>query len=338
MMPMDWPSAAEAADRPVDNPRTHAGRERLSAIAADFFLDDTYRLNDEERSLMGAMLRGLVEEVADELLSRLPGLLAAQGEATRDSVYGDLRRSGLIHRQSIVDLLVRRTDEFRFGRQAAGRGEELLAKWVGGNDGGVAEAAMALTVARGRRKDRFGRLGIEFDDLAAEDAVVLVNAVAACIGNRLGADHDASLTDAARKILARHDEGRRLDAAVIAMARALDGAGMAADAMVDQIAQSGDSALVSTILSRRASIDPADGWDLFAGGKAMLLARMAGCRRQTAAAIVAAFDSTLGMGSATHSIDRFDRIEEAEAERCRRWLKLDPHYRAARDQLDQDHG
>ena len=82
-MPVDWPLAAQAADHPVDPKRSRSGRSRLPVARADFFLDEERRLSDEERSLMGGMLRGLVGQIADELLSGLPALLAAQAEPGR---------------------------------------------------------------------------------------------------------------------------------------------------------------------------------------------------------------------------------------------------------------
>src|SRR6478609_5024603 len=81
MMPVEWPLAAPAADRQVDPARLRAGRDRLSIVQADFFLEEAGRLTDEERSLMAAMLRGLVIEIADELIAGLPSLSAAQAEA-----------------------------------------------------------------------------------------------------------------------------------------------------------------------------------------------------------------------------------------------------------------
>lgn len=337
-MPMDWPNAAQAADLPVVYSRTGAGRFRLSSVCADFFLDDAQRLTDEERAVMGEMLRGLVEEIGDDLLTRLPALLAAKGEAARDGVYGALRRSGLINRASIVALLLRRADEQRLSRRSPRGGDALLSRLVGDADGNVAEAAMALTIARGRRCDRFGRIGIEFDDLAAEDAALLVQSIAACLALGLDDHHDSTLADSARKIVADHDEGRRLEAAVGAVARALDASGQLTDDMIGRIAEAGDAALLVACLSRRSGIDANDGWALFAGGEPMLLARMSGCDRSIAATIIASFDPLLGSESPERAIDRFDRLDQAAADDARRWLRLDPDYRAARAALEDRNG
>jgi hypothetical protein len=51
MMPVEWPLAASAADRPVEPARPRVGSDRLAVASADFFLDEGSRLTDEERAL-----------------------------------------------------------------------------------------------------------------------------------------------------------------------------------------------------------------------------------------------------------------------------------------------
>ena len=338
MMPVDWPLAAPAADRPVEPARPRAGPDRLAVARADFFLDESGRLTDEERSLMAAMLRGLISDMTDEVIAGLPPLFAARAEGARDLVYRRLRNTRLLERDALVSLLLRRADEQQLSARMERGADAFVAAMVGDADADVAEAAMALTVARGRRRDRYGRLGIEFDDLAAEDAVALVHAVAAALRADLDRDSDLPLEQSAQALLARHDEGRRLDAAVAALARAMETAGRADDAMVRTLAQEGDAALLVALLSRRAGIDAVDGWGFFSGGDAMMLARLAGCERATAAQILAAFDALFGLGAPDRAIDRFDQIDDDRVERCRRWMRFDPHYRAARDALEAGYG
>ena len=334
MMPVEWPLAASAADRPVDPARLRTGLDRLPVAMADFFLDENSRLSDEERALMAAMLRGLVADIADELIAALPPLLGAKAERLRDGVYRRLRDAGLLARPGVVGLLLRRADEQQLSGSAQ-RGDNMLAALVGDDDATVAEAAMALTLARGRRRDKFNRLGAEFDDLAAEDAVALVHAVAAGLSD-LGDDCDQPLATAVQLLIGRHDEGRRLEAHVAALARALEASGRAGEEMLRQVAQEVDPSLLVGLLARRAGVDQDDAWRLFSGGEAMLLARLAGCERATAAQILAAFEPM--SGAVDRFIDRFDGLDEATVERQRKWLRLDPHYRAARDSLGQGNG
>jgi hypothetical protein len=303
----------------------------------DFFLAEASRLTDEERSLMAAMLRSLVLEVADELIAELPPLLGARAEPLRDGLYRQLRHVKLLERRGIIALLLRRADEQQLSGHAH-HGEAALGALVGDEDGAVSEAAMTLTLARGRRRDKFGRLGAEFDDVPAEDAVALVYAVAAALRHGLAEESEQALTCAAQSVQARHDEGRRLEATVAALARSLDAAGRGDDDMVAILAGEGDAALLSGLLARRAGIDQEDAWRMFTGGEAMLLARLAGCERAAAAQILAAFEPMSGAYSAERFIDRFDGMDEAAVEARRRWLRLDPHYRAAREAIGQVDG
>ena len=336
MMPVEWPLAASAADRPVDPARPRAGLDRLPVAMADFFLDEGSRLTDEERALMAAMLRGLVADIADELIAALPPILGAKAERLRDGLYRRLRDAGLLARAGVVALLLRRADEQQLSGHA-NRSDETLGALVSDQDAAVADAAMALTLARGRRRDKFGRLGAEFDDLAAEDAVALVNAAAAAL-SQIGEEAEQPLVTAAQLLLARHDEGRRLEAQVAHLSRALEASGRAGDDMIRQLAQDGDAALLVGLLARRSSVDQADAWRLFTGGDAMMLARLAECERAAAAQILAAFEPMAGAAAAERFIDRFDAIDDAAVEQRRRWLRLDPHYRSARAALDLGNG
>ena len=337
MMPVEWPLAASAADRQVDPARPRAGRDRLNVAMTDFFLDEGSRLTDEERALIAAMLRGLVWDILDELLAGLPAMLAAQAEKGRDGLYRRLRSVGLMERHGLVALLLRRADE----QQLSGRADpnhSTVTSLVSDDSAPVAEAAMALALARGRRRDRFGRMSLEFDDLAAEDAVVLVHAVAAGLKDALPDEADEALGSAAHALLARHDEGRRLEAAVAALARVLDTQNRADDGLARRLAEDGDAALLVGLLARRAGIDQLDAWNFFTGGDAMMLARLAGCDRTTAAQMLAAFEPMSGAHSAERFIDRYDSLDDAAVERCRRWMRLDPNYRVAREALERGNG
>jgi hypothetical protein len=337
MMPVEWPLAASAADRPVDPARPRAGRDRLGVAMADFFLDEGFRLTDEERALIAAMLRGLVANIVDELIAGLPAMLAAQAEKGRDGLYRRLRASGLMERKGLLGLLLRRADEQQLSVRAD-KNYPAVASLVSDDSAPVAEAAMALALARGRRRDKFGRMSVEFDDLDAEDAVALVHAVAAGLKDALPDEADEALGSASQGLLARHDEGRRLEAAVAALARVLDTQNRADEDLVRRLAEDGDAALLVGLLARRAGIDQLDAWNFFTGGEAMMLARLAGCDRTSAAGILAAFEPMSGAHAAERIIDRFDSIDDAEVERCRQWMRLDPHYRRARQALEQANG
>ena len=335
MMPVEWPIAAGAADHPVD-PARLAGRDRLSAVRADFFLDDKDRLTEQERALMGAMLAALLDQLVDEIAVGLPPLLAEQVELARPGLLRRLWESGTLDRPGLVSLLLRRSDEQRLSAPSSAGPVETL---VGDDDEAIAAAAMALTVARGRRRDRFGRLGIEFDDLLAEEAVAVANLVAAAVRvgmGEIGSSHDSPIAAAASALLSRHDEGNRLDARVAALAFALVDGGRGDDAMAAALAEAGEVALLSALLSARAGVAPATGWMMMVeqgAHCAMLLARLAGLERSAAARIVVAVGDMLSIRDPADAIGEYDRIGSDELEEQRMWLRLPESYRSAIEKL-----
>ena len=340
MSPVEWPIAASAADHPVVTARP-AGRDRLSAVRADFFLDDKDRLTEQERALMSAMLGALLDQLVDEIALGLPAVLAAQLEISRAALLPRLWDSRAIDRPGLVGLLLRRSDEQRLSLAGAMGPVETL---VGDGDETIAAAAMALTVARGRRRDRFGRLGIEYDDLPAEEAVAVTSLIAAAVRVELGdagSRHDQAIADAATALLGRHDEGNRLDARVAALAFALVDSGRGDDKFVTTLAEAGEVALLSSLLSARAGIDPATGWLMMVeqGAEcAMLLAKLAGLTRPAAARLVVAIGPMLAIRDPAEAIGEFDRITPEELDIQRRWLRLPRPYRKSLERLGATRG
>lgn len=340
MMPVDWPIAAAAADSTVA-PARPAGRDRLSAVRADFFLDDESRLSEQERALMGGMLARLLDELVDEIAIGLPPVLAEQVEIVRPTILHRLWESGALDRPELVGLLLRRSDEQRLASSSDSGPVETL---VGDDDERIAAAAMALTVARGRRRDRFGRLGVQFDDLLAEEAVAVANLVAVAIRAGISGDsslHDQAIATAASQLLSRHDESNRLEARVAELAFALVDADRGTDAFAAELGEAGEMALLSTLLSVRAGILSETGWAMLVeqgASGAMLLAKLAGLGRQAAARILVSTGDSLGIRDPAEAIGQFDRIEPDQIEAQRNWLRLPASYREALDALGLAHG
>src|SRR3954447_7567478 len=175
MMPEEWPIAALAADH--DAPARPVGRDRLATIRADFFLDPKARLTEQERALMTAMLHCLVGDIADEIRAALPkGWVAANDESNLDVVEA-LTTSRLLDEPALMPLLLRRADEERITAGAKARSgrhdARILQGLVSHENGAVSAAAMALILARGRRRDRFGQCLVAFDDLTTGSARTL---------------------------------------------------------------------------------------------------------------------------------------------------------------------
>lgn len=349
MAPEEWPIAAPAADRAVE-PARPAGRGRLATVRRDFFLRPEERLSEQERALMSSLLHGLVSDVADEIRAALAPGLAAANDDDNAEIVAELSRAGLLDRAELIALLLRCADEERIATamkaRSDGRHSRFLQALVGDEDASVSAAAMAVILARGRRRDRFGQPCIEFDDIPGPTAVALVQTVAAAIRRRLagslsGEVADAQLANAAAALLQRHDESRRIDRIVAALVESLDSVGRLGEATLEAAAEEGDVAFLAESLALRAEIPVDSAWEYLLaghGGRAMVLLRMAGLSRDFAARLLAGAGELLGIADLVEEITRFDTIGEADTAAARAWLRLDPDYRDALVALEQGHG
>lgn len=343
MTPVEWPIAAPADDG-GPGPARAAGSRRLSAVRADFFLDPRARLTEQERSLMTGMLTDLVESLADEFVAALPDSEPANDEGER--VVERLWSAGLFDIPDLVALLLRRAEEeritaaIRAGR-SPGKGR-FLQSLVGDEDSAVSAAAMALILARSRRRDRFDGPRIIFDDVSAEAAVPLANAVAAALRSDLAhrsEPADERLADAAIAILARHDEGNRIEARAFELVHALDRAGRLDEALIRSALEEGEIGLLLEALGRLGGISFDSAWECFTGGSGRLamLLRIGGVSRELSGEVVATAADLAGSDAETE-IGAFDSLSNEEVERTRRWLRLDPAYRSAIQSLESGNG
>ncbi len=346
MISEEWPIAAPAADQPVE-PAHRAGPDRLATVRRDFFLDPVARLSEQERALMNAMLADLVATMADEIIATLPTGLDAIGGEHHDQLLARLSRSGLLDRSHLIALLLRMADEQRLAKTLAlrpgSRGIPLVQRWVADEDGAISAAAMALVLARGRRRDRYGRGRLLFDDLPVEEAVALAHAVAAGLRAPLPAHPaiDRALATAANALVSRHDENERIDALVAALVRLLERAERIDDSLVEDAAAEGEIGILSAILSRRAGIPEASVWAhvvVGGNGRLMRVARLAGLTRLSAARLVAEFGTLIGIDDPVGELARFDRLPDGAVEDLRGEWRLPETYRVALERLGGDRG
>lgn len=340
MVPIEWPiAAADEGGRPVA--ARVAGRSRLPTARADFFLDPRARLTEQERALMTAMLADLVHSLADEFRAMLAGSEPANDEG--DRLFDLLWRAGLLDLPDLVRLLLRRAEEERMSAGIrAGRGGARLRfvqSLVSDEDSEVSAAAMALILARGRRRDRFDGPRLVFDDISAETAAALVHAIAAALRLDLvkrfdPGDADDRLGQAARTVLSRHDEGNRLEARLFELVHALDAAGRLDEGFVRSALEEGEIALLAEALGRRSGIGFDCAWDHLAGGPGglALLLRMSGVSRPLAGAVIARLAEVSGTDPETE-IGAFDSLGDEDVESGRKWLRLDSGYRGAIETL-----
>jgi hypothetical protein len=281
----------------------------------DLSLDPACRPSEQERALMLSLLSGLVEQIAEELLIRLPG---GTGRIEIDAVVGRLHRSGLLTGPALVGLLVRRADLIAF--RAAARhqdGASLVKEWTNDADGSLASAAMAVVIARASHRDRFGGPGFSLADCDAETAVSLTYAVAAALPGI-----PETLVAAAVDLLARHDEGERLDAQEARLMLALDRLGRIDGPMLLSLLAQGEVGLLAEGLSRLAGLPADEAWNMLTsrnGGEVGRLLRLGELGRPFAAALIAALSETRALIDPTDAIAAFDAMtpDEVSAERAR---------------------
>ena len=187
---------------------------------------------------MTVMLHCLVSDVADAVRAALPsGRIAANDEGDAALVEA-LTASGLLDEPGLMALLLRRADQERIGtaaRARSGRREaRVLQGLVSHHYGAVAAAAMALILARGRRRDRFGQGLIAFDDLPEASAEHFVHAVAAGLWREVAAARgaasaDVELTQALDSVFEGHDAERSVESLTAALVHFLDEGGGLSD-------------------------------------------------------------------------------------------------------------
>lgn len=339
MVPEEWPIAVEPADRPVDSALARSP-SRLSTVRRDFFLDPSERLTEQERALMTAMLHDLVAALAAAI--RVAAGIRAEPPPP-DRIADPLGRAGLLDRPAFIRLMLRRADEHRiltaFTSHAGPRRLPLLPKLVGDSDPAVAAAAMALVVARGRRRDGFGQPRVDLSDLDRRDALALAHAVAAVLSP--DADADGRFATAASKVVDGIDEDESLDRAVEKLVEELERAGRADEALVEAASGEGEVAIIAMLIARRAGINQPAVWDhLVNAGEGGLasVARMAGLGRHAAARLIADLGSTTGNWSVEEEIARYDSLGAEEVAAALKHWQLPPDYRAAVHELGGRHG
>ena len=342
MVPDEWPIAAPASDRSVE-PARRAGRARLATVRRDFFLDPGERLTEQERALMSAMLEGVVVEIANELRAGI-GAAAAANDDSGQALAAGLHASGLLDIPELVALLLRRAEQIQMmgAIQSRGAGPEgrLLQAQLSDESAKVSAATMALILARGRRLDRFGQCRIEFDDVPPAAVAPLVHAVAASLGRAQPQLHRQA-ADAAAGLIARHQPGRSLDAITGKLAEALHEHGRIDDDWLLAAAEEGEGALLGHALARRAGIaaEKAAETLLARDGEAlMLLLKLAGVARETAARFLAGLCDVIGIADPAHALARFDGLGAAELDRARAAMSLPNDYRDALDALGEGDG
>ena len=231
---------------------------RILASIADYFVDDDDRIDDQSRSRLAAMLSTLIHAIERELRQFAARQLSAVGTDGLAALLGDdnlvvldrLSASGGLRDGPLMrELLARARQDILTSSLPANATEdaarpEILIQLRDVADAVVASAASALHVAEARRRFAPESGAMHRSDLPAELHHQLVWAATAAIRehilSRAGAEDatgalDRALTDSALRNFATHDEGARLEAAAMRLARALD---LSSDELPSMLTQS----------------------------------------------------------------------------------------------------
>jgi hypothetical protein len=249
-----------------------------------------------------------------------------------------------------MELLLRRADEEQISSAVKARqgrrDARFLQAFVSDEDPSISAAAMGLILARGRRRDRFGQLRLEFDDLSSGAASHVVQAVAGALRSRMApgvqaADADGELASAAKSLLAGHDPNKSFDRMTADLIGLINGAGRLDDELIAAAADEGEIGFMIESLAIRSGIPAREAVQLVLADNAaelMLLLRMAGMSREFAARILAGPGELMGIADPGLEISRFDALSPLEVEAARAWLRLDLGYRRALTALGKTYG
>lgn len=297
---------------------------------------------------MSAMLAELIGMVADEVRAALPPNLIAANDEDSQRLLRELDSAGLLDQVELISLLLRRADEDRIANAIRARSSPrggYLQALIADDDELVSASAMALILARGRRRNRLGQPRIEFEDLSSQLARHLAYAVAAMLRQRVPGlspnDGHLPFGSAAETLLQSRDEAKAVDGLTASLVKTLDHVGYLDERIIESAAEEGDVAFVAQALGERAGIGGSNAWDYLAdgdNGRLVLLLKLAGVSREFAARLLALLGDLVGIVDLGTEIGRFDALSEVKARSVGEWLQLDPSYRSIVRAFEDDDG
>ncbi len=211
----------------------------LATAIDDFFLPESHRLDERTRVGLGRLLRALVDTVEGEIRDHGVRQLHVQGEtgladalAEANGVFAALSESGLLRdRELMAELIAQVRQEMLASSMPVQAHDDperpsLINRFVQHPDRVLAQSAMGVLIAESRRRSLPETGPLPQTDLPAELHHKLVWWVAAALRARVAdADTvtlDRVLAEAAQRSLTAHDEGDRVEAAVMRLAAAID--------------------------------------------------------------------------------------------------------------------
>ena len=325
---------------------------RLNAAIDDFFLPDDVRLDDRMRNGIAASLAALVAGVERALVQYAGRLLVARGEPElaialangRPAMLDRLVGAGLLRDTDLMRELIARVRQDVIGDALAPASTDptapsLLARLANSPEPGVAQAATRLFIAESRRRGVID--GAMHTDLPAELHHRLVWWSAAALRERCTASGpaaallDRALAETALHTLSAHDEGRRLEAAAMLLAAAVDALPQELPAVMTEALGDRRIAMFIAFLSHAVGIGFEQGRDIVCDPDAerlWLALRALDLDRATIARIGLALCDADPRRDLETFADALDDIAAVPPDRARTALaplKLHPDYRAA---------
>lgn len=330
-----------------------SARERFSAAAADLLLPEDARLTQWQRTTAASLMQRLVRSIEDALRAEITDRLndnaalhASLGSPRVEIALPILERAGALRDADLSNVLVRRLEEHRYWKEhATEAGEDCLTAMARDSEPEIAREAMALLIARSRRFDRFQEPLIGQSDLPAELQHRLVWMVAAALRQYMVQHHsvssgrvDAVVSEAATGVIARHDEGKTLEASCMRLARALQMSGRLEGQDIARLLENGQLPLFIAALAVRCALDYPAAWEVLSdlrGRGAALLLKSAGIDRESVAWILLMLSSRGRLFSgqagdaAAAQLDFYDGLTDAGARETLLLWRADPGYRSA---------
>ncbi|TDN86525.1 hypothetical protein [Stakelama pacifica] len=217
-------------------------RARAADRIADLMLDDLHRLDDRARFSVRSRIDAIITALQSDLRRHAVRALSAGGDAElaermnkAPDLAGRLRRSRALRNSGLLEdvLDCTRLDLLaaKLPPQALTHPEDvgLTARLARSDDHSVAACAVAMLASEGRRRASLDKDRLSGSDLRGEQYRSLVWLIAAALRRSAGIVPDRrmmaldrALIDAARRSLAAYDEGERLEASAMRLARVID--------------------------------------------------------------------------------------------------------------------
>lgn len=219
---------------------------------------------------MTAMLADLVSTVADEI--RVVAGLRSPANDDGDDLLERLLAAGQLDIPDLIAVLLCRAEQeqlaARIGIGGRRRPSGLLDALAASEIPELASSAMAVILARSRRRDRFNAPRLLLDDVPPDAAVRLVDSIASAIAAAEGGgEQEAQRLDVAgAEVLDRHDDDGSIDSSWTSLVSALEEAGRFDDDILRLALADGELGIFAAALARRAGLDWLTAWSQLAAG------------------------------------------------------------------------